>query len=168
MAAKKLNVPVIVKCGNSGPRFDLNMLAKTVPCGRIMAGYIAKNTTLFAAINREVGSQLKSWGVEKERIVFIPNGVSVPAINTVEEKVRLRKRFNLLEEDFVISGVGSLTPKKDFLTLLSALSRCHKEFSFTLILLGDGPLASKLKDQAKLLGIDQQVEFIGKVTHHKR
>jgi glycosyltransferase involved in cell wall biosynthesis len=61
-----------------------------------------------------------------------------------------------------IVGVGSLTSRKRWDRLLGAareLKRSGHDFSVRIV--GDGPLRESLKDQAKVLGVADRVQFIG-------
>ena len=61
-----------------------------------------------------------------------------------------------------ILAVGRLDPIKGFDTLLDALGELKaRATSFTVRIVGSGPLESALLAQAKRLGIDQYVEFTG-------
>lgn len=160
-AARKLGVPIIIKCSNSGSRFDLKMLSQTLPFGRNMAQHIARYTTRFVALNQQAAEQLAEWGVEENRIVYIPNGLLILNDSEAPEKRSRRTSLNLSQGSYVIVGVGSLTAKKDFTSLLKALARCKRDSFYALLLIGDGPLAPQLKAQAEALGIASHVRFVG-------
>lgn len=164
LAARRLGVPVIVKCTNSGPRFDLDMLAQALPFGRNMARYIARHTTRFIALNEQTTEQLAEWKVEKARIVHIPNGVFVSNASNDLDKSTLRASLKLSQESFITVAVGSLTGKKDFLTLLKAMARHRADNYLKLLLIGDGPLGPHLKARADDLGISSKVTFLGQIS----
>ena len=162
-AAQRLGVPSIVKCGNSGPRFDLAMLEQGHLFGHRMATYVAQHTTRFAALNDQIETQLQAWGVEAERIIPIPNGVTVGEAVTLVEKTESRKRLGLDPEAFVALSVGNLNPKKDYTTLLKAFQQCRKTMDATLLIVGVGPQRAQLEREAQDLGIASAVHFTGAI-----
>lgn len=166
LAATTRNTPIVVKCSSSGAGFDLNVLANKYFMGSLLAKFIAKKTTFFIAINKEVESQLIKWGVKKRKIINIPNGVKIPSKYYENYKNDLRDKLNLCRNDYIILGVGSLRPQKNFATLIEALSTIKDIISFKMIFLGAGPLEATLKKQTVELGLKDRIDFIGKVTHN--
>jgi glycosyltransferase involved in cell wall biosynthesis len=84
------------------------------------------------------------------RVALVPNGVEMRDKGTsIQEKNDLRERLGIPHDRPAISAVGSLVPGKNFALLIKALSVLAREkIAFTLVLIGDGPLWSDLKQQA--------------------
>ncbi len=162
-AAKLLKKPVLIKCSNSGPRFDLDYFAQTVILGKYMAKFLAKNTDIFVAINEEVGLQLKTWGVEKKRIVYIPNGVFIEHWKISENELFSQLKVKSENKQINLITVCSLSSKKDLGTLIQALEILKMEIPFKLFMLGKGPLREQLEMQVKNSGLEKYVTFVGKV-----
>lgn len=57
--------------------------------------------------------------------------------------------------------VGRLLPFKGVGMLLSAVARVHSTLPLSLTIVGDGPLAEELREQARQLGIESLVHFAG-------
>ena len=71
-------------------------------------------------------------------------------------------------DEFVFVTVASLEPRKGHIHLLTAFRRLRQEqpeTSLRLILIGDGPLRTRLERQATLLGLARLVEFRGGIPH---
>jgi glycosyltransferase involved in cell wall biosynthesis len=68
------------------------------------------------------------------------------------------------QEPVRILTVGRLVAKKGFATLFDALARLPKDLHWTLTHAGAGPLGEALAQQAKALGLDQRIEFLGAKT----
>ena len=116
--------------------------------------------------------------VKADKIVYIPNGVDIQRFHPLEEiapdgvtnfDVRspsvqdLRRRLRLPPEGVLIGSVGRLDPVKDLPTLLDSFAALLPEFPEShLALVGDGPLRGQLEDQAKRLGIDHAVSWLGR------
>jgi len=98
--------------------------------------------------------------VAPERILALPNGVSVEAYRpaTSEERRLLRERHGLPLDGFIGTFVGRLHPVKDVDTLLGAAARVP---ALTLLVVGDGPERPRLEAHAAQLGIAGRVRFVG-------
>lgn len=67
-------------------------------------------------------------------------------------------KFNLKDKNIILF-IGRLVYVKGLDLLLNAISNINKEYR--LVIVGEGVLESKLKDQAKALGIEDNVVFAG-------
>lgn len=63
--------------------------------------------------------------------------------------------------DVALIAVGRLDPIKRHDLLLDALANVHEKIRWRLTLVGDGPERGALESQARQLGIDSRVEFLG-------
>jgi glycosyltransferase involved in cell wall biosynthesis len=114
-----------------------------------------------------VSEDLKRFIVEKVRvpasqIQVIYNGVK-PAIPVDGGEVeRVRTELDIKPGDLVIGTVGSLYPVKGHQYLLDAMPTVlRKHPNSVLLLVGRGELDVSLKEQAKRLGIEGRVRFLG-------
>lgn len=164
-AGRRRAVPTIVKCGNSGSRFDLDLLSQERPFGKAMAGAVARQISCFVGLNREAVAQLAQWRVEPDRIELIPNGVALEPAITDMERAKSRDCIGVPPSDRVLVSLGSLSPKKDFSTLLRAIGQLRETLPVRLLLVGDGPLAATLREEAETLGVADYVQFVGAVPH---
>lgn len=70
--------------------------------------------------------------------------------------------LGLPPESVVIGTIGRFVPQKGFTYLIEAFSLVHTQYPETrLIMIGQGPLEESLKAQAKALGIDQAIHWLG-------
>lgn len=60
----------------------------------------------------------------------------------------------------VLMTVGRLDPQKGHTFLIEALSKIGTQ-DFLLIIVGGGPLESSLKEQARRLGLESKIQFVG-------
>lgn len=73
-----------------------------------------------------------------------------------------RRRMGLGDDDLVVGSVGNLTAKKDQQALLRALGVLVDDFpSVRLVLVGSGPLESKLRHHVGQAGLGERVLFTG-------
>lgn len=61
----------------------------------------------------------------------------------------------------VIVCVGRLRKQKDYPTILRALAHLKKTSPHRLIIVGDGPEKKNLKNEAEMLGVSEDVDFVG-------
>lgn len=100
--------------------------------------YAAKRADKVLVCSRSLASKYK----EKLHLdfPFIQNGVELDKYHNVteEEKKKLRKKLNILQDSVIFTYSGQFIDRKDQQFLISVFSQ--KAFQrFTLILLGDGP-----------------------------
>lgn len=72
---------------------------------------------------------------------------------------KTKNNLSLNQEDFYIVFMGRLIERKGVNTLLDAVSLLPKPIK--LLVVGDGPLRSKLSQQVRILNIKDRVRFLG-------
>lgn len=93
-------------------------------------------------------------GIEKDRIVTIPNGVDLEALERAEALD--------LAGDPKILFTGRLTKVKGVEVLIEAFKQVVEEHrNARLYIVGDGPLKHQLENFAKSLGVDEKTSFLG-------
>lgn len=106
------------------------------------------------------------YGLPRDRVVIIPNGVSENFRPTVDEQgmAGLRQRFGLSTERFILF-VGGADPRKNHQTLLRAFARrLDRLKEYSLVLVGD--IHHRFGDMlqtAKTLGLERQVVCTGRL-----
>jgi glycosyltransferase involved in cell wall biosynthesis len=101
------------------------------------------------------GDEFKEIGFPESKIVFIPNGVEIPK----EKKI-------LFEEAKLVMAVARLSLEKGIDVLLKAwaeVSALHPVLK--LIIAGQGPLGSSLKELRQDLRLADSVEFVGSIPN---
>lgn len=100
-------------------------------------------------------------GVSHSKVHQVYNGI--PDVNIpVSVRSKLRSKWGLEENDFLIGTTSRLDPIKGISFLLEAVSNIKKNsLKVQLILLGDGPQRAYLTRLATRLGIKENVFFLG-------
>ena len=113
---------------------------------------------LTIPVNPANALKLESYGVSKEKIHPILNGVSyqAPDIGLLEIKKVLG-----LGDDTVIGFVGRLDHQKGVNFLIEAFSKLKLLDNLKLVIIGEGDLKKDLQLQAVQLGINDNVIFAG-------
>ncbi len=101
------------------------------------------------------------FGVPRERVVAIPNGIDPSDLVPVPDLPRLRARFAEPDEKLVLL-VGRLVYEKGFHLALDALPGLIRRVGGVRYLIaGAGPAEAELKEQAARLGLEDHATFIG-------
>lgn len=138
--------------------------------------YVAQRNRLFGFVAHWVFSQasavtacspeLKEHAMElgaPEATELIAWGANPNIFKPTEDRKALREELGWGNGIF-ITTMGRMVYKKGFDILLRALpSILEKYTNITVIIGGEGPLLSKLKELAGSLGISKSVQFIGRV-----
>ncbi len=136
---------------------------------RVVAGFEDRLPAAAAGItvNTHFTQQrLEHLGVPAERIVYVPNGVDRERFDDIPRAaaVNLRRELRLGTQKVVLY-VGSLSLTSHPVDLLlEAFSIVHQNDSDTvLVLVGGGEDLQQLRNQAQMLGIEEDVRFVGRV-----
>lgn len=156
VAARLRGKPIMVKLGNSGERFDLDVLRRTHWYGAYAVRFLLHHVTRFVATSSAVRDDLRRAGVAPERMADIPNGVVLPSVPIA------RSAGDTLRAVFI----GTLTPKKNVAVLLAATARLPSvdRMRTVLTIVGDGSERTALEQQAAALGVTDRVTFRGMVA----
>lgn len=108
----------------------------------------------FVAPSQTLGEIFEDeWRVPANRTEIIPNGVNIRRFASIEPPGNRATP--------VIGAVGALRPEKRFDRLLRIFAEVRKKMRATLLIVGDGPLAGELRQQAGDLGVAEDVIFTG-------
>lgn len=122
------------------------------------ADYIQAISKYLAGFAREMGS--------KSPIFIVPNGVDIENFTREfpeKELVDLEKRLQKKEKDIFMITTSRLVSKNDVASLVSAMLYLPPKIK--LLVAGSGPLEGGLRAQAKNLGVDDRIKFLGWVSH---
>ena len=145
--------PVVVRCGflwsDSVDRVTSSWWRRRV-AGLVerLVLRVADRVVVAGQADRETVA--RRYGVEPDRLAVVPNYVDTSLFRPTPETVCEKGR---------VVFVGRLSPEKNLLSLLEALSG----IDVRLTVIGDGPLRGALEAQARACGLD--VEFLGRVPN---
>ncbi|MFJ4921194.1 glycosyltransferase [Streptomyces sp. NPDC088725] len=125
------------------------------------AAYLAgeRMGTATVAVSATVARRLERWGVRRDRIHVVPNGIEVTRF-AYDERARraARDQLGLPQDAFVVGGVGRLTLGKRFDTLVRAVADLP---GARLLLVGDGAERDALARLARSRGAADRILFHG-------
>lgn len=114
------------------------------------------------AISENVASSLRESGVDDDRVIVIRSAVDFQRFQHDPDRARLRQKFAVPENDYVIASIGQLIPRKGHRYLLEAMAGLrHTLPQLRLIIFGEGALESELQEQARRLELLDKVQFAG-------
>jgi glycosyltransferase involved in cell wall biosynthesis len=119
----------------------------------------------IVAVSRGVADDLaRTAGLDRERIDVIYNPIGTPELR---ELAQAPVDHPWLSSDGppVVLAAGRLLPQKDFPTLIRAFARVRRLRTARLLVLGEGEQRSLLRDLARTLGIEAEVDLPGFVPN---
>jgi glycosyltransferase involved in cell wall biosynthesis len=132
---------------------------------RLVCNYfMSKTVDLYCACSVVAA---KAKFVERKNVLIIKNGISLSNFIYDDGKRRcIRSSLNICNDNFVVGHVGRFSDEKNHEFLLNIFySIWLSNHSSRLMLIGNGDLEDKTKDQVNALGIKDYVDFIGVVNN---
>jgi glycosyltransferase involved in cell wall biosynthesis len=155
LAGNSLGKPVVIKPGRGGEaHFDLSVVQRKRLLGPFFARRIARNTTAWVANSREIAADLSRWGVSRERIHPIPNGIDIP------EDGRRQASNGVVR----FLSMGRLDSEKAVDQTIRAFAALSVDTPARLTILGDGPCRQELEALSGRLRQDGRIAFPGVVA----
>ena len=111
------------------------------------------------AVSEDIAEKLELAGVDRKKIRVVYNGVG-PEFSPRDRQMA-RRELGLPKSRPIVLFVGLLAPVKGVGFLLEAVPLLN-DSSVYCVLVGDGVSRRELADKARDLGIEQQVQFIGR------
>jgi glycosyltransferase involved in cell wall biosynthesis len=163
VAARLAGVPIVVHTfhghvlhGYYGPAQNWAL--------RKMERILAWLSDRLVTVSEQVKKDLIEYGVARaDRISVIPLGLVLePFLNAQSRRGEFRREFGLRDEDKLVGIVGRIFPIKNHALFLEAAARiAAADTAARFVVVGDGSLRTALEKQARQLGIEKQVLFIG-------
>ncbi|PVX27207.1 MAG: hypothetical protein CW716_03500 [Candidatus Bathyarchaeum sp.] len=129
-----------------------------------------RSDALIAVSKYTVNELTDLYGISKNKVHVIYNGVDIERFKPRPNKTELKKEFGLDPQKKVVLFVGRLYHRKGLETLLQSVPPVLKEFSdvkFVISGTGFKQKEENLKNLAKELNIEDHVEFLGYVPDDK-
>jgi PEP-CTERM/exosortase A-associated glycosyltransferase len=119
-------------------------------------------TTICEGLRRDMLAR----GIAADRITVIPNGVDIGEFRFGAEPAPELRASLGLDGLIVLGFLGSYYSYEGLDLLLAALPLIRREQpNIVALLVGGGPEEEALKQQARRLGIEDAVRFVGRVPH---
>lgn len=139
---------------------------ESIPRKLIVAALMRKNM-LFAGVSNAVRDDIRrdSWGVPAEQIITLYNMIDIELTEpTFLARPIARAKLKVSESSFVFGTLGRLVKAKDQQTLIDGFALIKAQCPLAkLVIMGDGVLEEKLRQQVKQLRLEEEVIFTGYV-----
>lgn len=164
-AAKKAGIKVRIAHSHSTSNYREFM--KTI-IKNILRPFSKVYATDYFACSEKAGRWLFGNKTFNEgKVTIIPNAIDIEKFKFDEIKRKeIRKKYNINDNDFVIGHVGRFVKQKNHKFLIKLFYEVKKERPYSkLLLVGDGPLRSKIETMVNKLNLQDSVIFCGVQEH---
>jgi glycosyltransferase involved in cell wall biosynthesis len=122
---------------------------------------VLKKSDCIVALSEYTREKLqRTYGLSSSKINVIPGGVDLNRFRPSTDKARIRARLDLPEDKFILFTVRNLVPRMGLENLISAFKIVQKGHPDLLLVIGgEGPLGSTLREQVRRYGIEDFVRF---------
>jgi glycosyltransferase involved in cell wall biosynthesis len=104
----------------------------------------------------------RTYGLSSSKVNVIPGGVDLERFGLSADKGRIRTRMGLPEDKFILFTVRNFVPRMGLENLISAFEIVNNERRDVLLVIGgEGPLETALREQTKRCGVEDFVRFAG-------
>jgi glycosyltransferase involved in cell wall biosynthesis len=117
----------------------------------------------FVAVSAAVADSIaRRFGVRRDRIVTIPNGIDVDRYPTDAGRDEVRASIGIGPMDTAVISVAKLYPQKGQLVLVDAMRGVMAgRDNVHLVLAGDGPERSAVEDAVLATGLSERIHVLG-------
>ncbi len=129
--------------------------------GNFERSLVNKNYNAVIQVNPYQVEWMTKYGVNKNKIHFVPNGVPELSFKKVNNK-EFEKKYNL-KDKFVISYLGRIQEYKGIDQVIKVMPKLKKEVIFLVMGKDSGDLR-RLKNLASSLNVSDKVIFTGEIS----
>jgi glycosyltransferase involved in cell wall biosynthesis len=165
--ARGSGAPALVRCAGQDIQTDrgIGYGLRLDPAIDAMIRTWLPRIPLLASISESVTEEYRALGIPDERIVAIPNGVSLGRFRSVRPRLQVRSELGLKPDSFVFLTVARNHPKKNLSAVVEAagiLAGRQPKLEWTAVIVGKG--VPDLQPVVDRLGINEQVRLINEIS----
>ncbi|HKO87447.1 MAG TPA: TIGR04063 family PEP-CTERM/XrtA system glycosyltransferase [Burkholderiales bacterium] len=135
---------------------------------RAFETYVMRRVQHVTTICEGLRQDIVARGIPADKVTVIPNAVDVEKFQFDQPGDRALRASLGLEDAVVLGFIGSFYAYEGIDLLLKAAQQLRPRHpKLRLLLVGGGPQEAALKAQAKRLGLDDCVRFVGRVPNNK-
>jgi glycosyltransferase involved in cell wall biosynthesis len=159
LAGRLVNIPVVSMLHSTG--YSLNNKTADLIKDKIEHLALRYLSTHVIAVGFKVADVYQSH-LRRKSIEVISNAVSTISSLPDEERISVRKELSISPSQPVLITVGRFVPPKSYEDLVDAFAKLLDEHPNTvLIMIGDGPLFSRVKAHITSLNLQESVRLLG-------
>ena len=140
---------------------------------RRLWSYLFRRATRVRSVSSHIAEFAYSHGVPRERVAVIPVKTvldtfeSRPSPEALAREAEALGIGELIRDSTVFLTVGRLMAAKNVDTMLRAFAKALRQHpSMVYLIVGDGPLRLQMEAEARKLGIEEKVRFLGHFPSH--
>ncbi len=125
--------------------------------------FLARWTDVLITMNQEDFEAAKKFRLRKGGRVYKVHGVGIDVVeyqNTVVDRSKKRAELGLQDTDLVCISAGDLIDRKNYLMAIRAIAKA-KSRRIHYLICGEGPERETLSLEAKRLGVEDRIHFLG-------
>ena len=123
--------------------------------------FVTKGAVRVVAPSQYLKSVIAKWGVPEKNIEVIYSALYPLRVESTKEELKEQLSFTTP----TIVSAGRLVPWKGFSALLTVVARLKDVYpELSLVIIGDGEEHDKLVAEAKTLGVEMNVRFVGRLS----
>jgi len=160
-AARLAGVPVVVSTEHSLMEDTIEGRPHTWWL-RLLYRVLERLATHTIAVSATTAERLQAWNVSAGRVSVVENGVDFQALRyDPVARAAVRAELGIADDVVVIGAVGRLDPVKRIDEVIAAAAPELSRGGHLLLVAGTGPQQPELAEHADLLGVAEQVRFLG-------
>lgn len=125
--------------------------------------FLARFTDCIVTMNAEDNVAAKRFKRRNNGPVYNVHGVGIDLSlyeGLKKQRESKRQELGFTESDIVLISMGDLILRKNYTVAIDAIAKCDNP-KLHYIICGKGPELDNLKQRAKVLGVEQQIHFLG-------
>ncbi|SNS81616.1 Glycosyltransferase involved in cell wall bisynthesis [Noviherbaspirillum humi] len=126
-------------------------------------GYVWRNADFTLPVTGVLGDIVASYGVARERIAVIPNGINQDRFSRAPSLTQAKQDLGL-QDKLVLGFTGFVREWHGMDKVIDLIAGDPADSARHLLIVGDGPIRQSLEDQARRLAIADRVTFTGIVS----
>lgn len=139
-----------------------------ISLARWLERIIFQHAKIIIVISNVLKKEISEWGINADKILVLPNAVELELFQPRDPMGNLKEQYKIDKNDKVIGFVGSFYPWHGVDFLIDTYQDILQEYDkVSLMLLGDGQMATLLKKRVQEMGLENKVVFTGRVPHDK-
>ncbi len=116
-----------------------------------------RRSSVVTVTGKKTYDYLVAKGFHPSRIVILPNVISMERYNDFNKE----RRYDII-------SLSRIDKNKNISLLLKAMSKLNKSLKTTAIIAGDGPEFENIKEEAKSMGIEENIKFTGWINEEQK
>jgi glycosyltransferase involved in cell wall biosynthesis len=124
--------------------------------------FLARVTDRILSVNEADKQRMVAWGISPKKIVTVYNGIDLEQFHQMTDPGKIRQSLGLRETGPLVMQIGRMSTQKsplDFIEGAAIILQKRPEVQFVMI--GDGPLYSKVLQRVQELGLESKIKLAG-------